>query len=754
MRVREFDGARVATNKKRKVMISKLARFARIRSWRLCGMCLALWVCALWLSVSLFTYHQTDRSILYENGDSHTVANKAGALGAHGAALLYFLFGTAAIFLIPFLFFIGSTLLAHGTVRRNYDQLLGWVLMIASVSVLGAWYGVPAMNLGCVPGGACGASIVHACAPIDQLIFGLCVHGFFFISLVLISRGAILRMVHMLLCRKMSFFTQPISKTYHTVSQISWTTLKWCCALPQRFVAFIIPSEQVVIPEYRITKMNMQHDQLWPSLNSTKMNSTVTPPPTVKKNVVESISTSEYILPALSLFSSHEMSKEELHQTKRHEQLAIILEEKLLRFGIQGKVVSIKAGPVVTLFEYQPHIDAKVSKILALEDDLALALQAIAIRIIAPIPGRSVVGFEVANQIRLPVYFSTIINSTEWQKTAAHLPLVLGVDTSGTKIIVDLAIMPHLLIAGATGSGKSVALNAMLISLLCKKTPEDLKLILIDPKRLEFATYAAIPHLLFPIVDDAKQASNALRWVVQEMDRRYQQLAAAGVRHIYDYQNRCKTEPELEKLPLIVVIIDELSDLMMVAGKDVEMRIARLAQMARAAGIHLIVATQRPSVDVITGIIKVNFPSRIAFKVASKIDSRIILDCAGADKLVGKGDMLYLDGGSTLMRVHGAFITDLERQAVAEHVRSQQAVQYLDTQAQLSIEDDDDIDENDQELYQEVLGFIKSRDEVSISLLQRQFRIGYNRSARMIEKLEASGLIITTEGGKTRKVIR
>jgi S-DNA-T family DNA segregation ATPase FtsK/SpoIIIE len=736
-------------------MISKLVRFARVRSWRLCGTCLVLWLCAIWLSVSLFTYHQTDRSFLYEESDSFVVANKAGALGAHGAALLYFLFGTAAIFLIPFLFFIGSTLLVQGTLRRNYDQVVGWILMIASASVLGAWYSVPIMKLGCLPGGACGASIVHACAPIDQLIVGLCVHAVFFISLILISRGAIMRIVHLMLCQKISFFTHPVKKIYCHLIKISWTTLTWCYTLPQRFVAWIVPSEQIVMPEYRITKVAINHDKLWSEPNSSKMNaSAVFHAHTVKQSVVEPIAQSEYKLPPLSLFCCHEMSKEELHQTKRHEQLAAILEEKLLRFGIQGKVVSIKAGPVVTLFEYQPHIDAKVSKILALEDDLALALQAIAIRIIAPIPGRSVVGFEVANQIRLPVYFSDIINSIDWQKTTAHLPLVLGVDTSGTKIIVDLATMPHLLIAGATGSGKSVALNAMLVSLLCKKTPEDLKLILIDPKRLEFATYAAIPHLLFPIVDDAKQASNALRWVVQEMDRRYQQLAAAGVRHIYDYQNRCTTEQHLEKLPLIVVIIDELSDLMMVAGKDVEMRIARLAQMARAAGIHLIVATQRPSVDVITGIIKVNFPSRIAFKVASKIDSRIILDCAGADKLVGKGDMLYLDGGSTLMRVHGAFITDLERHAVAEHVRTQQAVEYLDTQAPFSLEGDDDIDENDQELYQEVLSFIKLRDEISISLLQRQFRIGYNRSARMIEKLEASGLIISTEGGKTRKVIR
>ncbi len=736
-------------------MISRLVRFMRIRSWRLCGMCLALWLFALWLSVSLFTYHQTDRSLLYEQCDVYEVTNKAGALGAHGAALLYFLFGTAALFLIPFLFFIGTILLAQGTLRRNYDQLVGWVLMISSASILGAWYGVPLMKLGCVPGGACGASIVHAFASIDQLVVGLCVHGVFFISLILITRGALLRMVHVLLCRKMNVFTQPVAKTYHKIYSISFFAVKWCYALPQRLVAYISPSEQIVLPEYRITKINTINDEPWRSLNATKMNTgSDISLFSAKQNVIQETQLVDYQLPAAGLFTVHEMSKEELNQTKRHEQLAAILEEKLLRFGIQGKVVSIKAGPVVTLFEYQPHIDAKVSKILALEDDLALALQAIAIRIIAPIPGRSVVGFEVANQVRLPVYFSDIIQSVEWQKSTAHLPLILGVDTSGTKIIVDLATMPHLLIAGATGSGKSVALNAMLVSLLCKKMPQDLKLILIDPKRLEFATYAAIPHLLFPIVDDAKQASSALRWVVQEMDRRYQLLAGVGVRHIYDYQHRCKNEPHLEKLPLIVVIIDELSDLMMVAGKDVEMRIARLAQMARAAGIHLIVATQRPSVDVITGIIKVNFPSRIAFKVASKIDSRIILDCAGADKLVGKGDMLYLDGGSTLMRVHGAFITDHERQAVAEHVRAQQKVEYLDTQAQFIIDDDEDIDENDQELYQEVLGFIKSRDEVSISLLQRQFRIGYNRSARMIEKLEASGLIITTEGGKTRKVIR
>jgi DNA segregation ATPase FtsK/SpoIIIE, S-DNA-T family len=423
------------------------------------------------------------------------------------------------------------------------------------------------------------------------------------------------------------------------------------------------------------------------------------------------------------------------------------LEEKLQHFGVRGKVSDIKRGPVVTLFEYQPAIDTKLSKILALEDDLAMALQALSIRILAPIPGRSVVGFEVANKKREDVFFADAIRSDMYQDHRGALPILLGKDTVGNQVVVDLATMPHLLIAGSTGSGKSMGLNTILMSFLYKLSPAQLRLVLIDPKRLEFALYADIAHLLFPIVTDSKRASLVLRWVVQEMEIRYEQMAGAGVRTIIEYNE--KHQP----LPYIVVIIDELADLMMTSGHEVEDLITRITQMARAAGIHMIVATQRPSVDVITGLIKVNFPSRISFRVTSKIDSRTIIDSTGADKLLGRGDMLFLDATTaTIKRIHGSYVTNQEIETAVTHVRAQQKVDYVILIEQH--EQHDSLFTGDEQLYQQVIDFIETVDEVSISLLQRKFRIGYNRSARIIDMLESRGFILPTDGSKTRKVVR
>lgn len=461
----------------------------------------------------------------------------------------------------------------------------------------------------------------------------------------------------------------------------------------------------------------------------------------------------EYKLPNLPV-----KKVEQKVMLEKQESLALqakLLEDKLQQFDIKGTVVAMHAGPVVTLFEYQPDIKVKVSRILSLEDDLAMALRALSIRIIAPIPGRSVVGFEVANRDRQDVLFSTLLDSAEFQKHTGALPMIFGQDTLGNNIVADLAKMPHLLIAGSTGSGKSVALNAMLVSLLCSLKPDQLKLIIIDPKRLEFAAYDGIAHLLFPIVTETKKAIPILKWVVQTMEERYKIMASHGVRNLLDYQTAAKSNKEMEPMPLMVVIIDELADLMMTAGKAVEDSIARIAQMARAAGIHMIIATQRPSVDVITGMIKVNFPNRVAFKVTSKIDSRTILDMSGAEKLLGRGDMLFLDASkSHLVRVHGAYVCDAEIHAVVAQIKSQQTVQYLDLFEQFGEHDGDEILDTDDDLYKEVIALLQDLDEVSISMLQRRFRIGYNRSARIISALESKGLIISTEGGKTRRVVK
>jgi S-DNA-T family DNA segregation ATPase FtsK/SpoIIIE len=465
-----------------------------------------------------------------------------------------------------------------------------------------------------------------------------------------------------------------------------------------------------------------------------------------------------YALPHMNIFIAEKHADEYHCVEKELQDRAHILQDKLERFGVHGSVVAIKRGPVVTLFEYQPDIDTKLSKIIVLEDDLAMALQAMSIRIIAPIPGRSVVGFEVANTLRHDVLFSQIINQPAYAQFSGSLPLVLGKGTIGQAVVVDLARMPHLLIAGSTGSGKSVALNAILISLLCKLNPDDLKLILIDPKRLEFAAFTDIAHLLFPIITSSHQAAPVLRWVVQEMEDRYEKMSQFGARNISDYNSRIfqsnSFDDACKPLPFIVVVIDELADLMITAGRDIEDLITRITQMARAAGIHMIVATQRPSVDVITGLIKANFPSRISFRVASRIDSRTILDTMGADRLLGRGDMLFLDAAtSQLQRVHGAYVSDQEIERVADHIRAQRKVEYLDVHQITSIHEQDGL-ATDDVLYKDIRLFLDKTDEISISLLQRKFRIGYNRSARIIELLESQGLIMPQDGSKTRKVIR
>ena len=463
--------------------------------------------------------------------------------------------------------------------------------------------------------------------------------------------------------------------------------------------------------------------------------------------------TKEYKLP----FLVAKKVEQKVLQEKQHVLLeqAKTLESKLAQFDIQGTVVGMHAGPVVTLFEYQPDVKVKVSRILSLEDDLAMALKALSIRIIAPIPGRSVVGFEVANQHRQDVVMARILESSEFKKNTAALPMIFGQDTFGNDFIADLAKMPHLLIAGSTGSGKSVALNAMLVSLLCSLKPSELQLIIIDPKRLEFAAYDGIAHLVFPIVTDTKKAIPILKWVVQTMEKRYEIMAKFGVRNLGDYKIAALKNKEMEPMPFMVGIIDELADLMMTAGKAVEDSIARIAQMARAAGIHMIIATQRPSVDVITGMIKVNLPNRVAFKVTSKIDSRTILDAGGAEKLLGRGDMLFLDASkSHLVRVHGAYISDQEIHDVVAQIKKQSKVHYLDIFEQFNNNDSNDLFDGDDELYQEIVQFIQELDEVSISMLQRRFRIGYNRSARLISILESKGLIMTVDGGKTRRVVK
>ncbi len=437
---------------------------------------------------------------------------------------------------------------------------------------------------------------------------------------------------------------------------------------------------------------------------------------------------------------------------------AEMIERKLADFGVSGKVVEIRPGPVITMFEYKPAAGIKINRISSLEGDLAMSLSALSIRIIAPIPGKDVVGIEVPNDVREAVVLRELFENKEFAAKKSMLTIALGKDISGKAHYMDLQTAPHLMIAGTTGSGKSVLLNAAITSLLYRATPYELKMIMIDPKMLELSIYDEIPHLLHPVVTDSKKAVAALRWLVEEMDSRYAMLSEQGVRNIDGFNRKLLDLDDGEKqsrwLPYIVVIIDELADLMMVSPSDVKDSIIRLAQKARAAGIHIIVATQRPSADVVAGLVKANFPARISFLVSSKVDSRIILDTAGAETLLGRGDMLLLSsGGSNLVRLQGAFISDAERTVVTDFLRSQAQPTYITEITRDTSEQSEADDMEKDDLYDEALEIIAESGQASISMIQRKLKIGYNRAARIVEVMEREG-VVGPQGaaGKPREV--
>ncbi|WML47271.1 DNA translocase FtsK [Neobacillus sp. PS3-34] len=430
-----------------------------------------------------------------------------------------------------------------------------------------------------------------------------------------------------------------------------------------------------------------------------------------------------------------------------------MLNQTLQNFNVGAKVVNVTQGPSVTRFEVQPEPGVKVNKITNLTDDIKLSLAAKDIRIEAPIPGKHTIGIEVPNQSSRPVLISEIIESSVFKESTSPLTAVLGLDISGKPIVTDLKKMPHGLIAGATGSGKSVCINTILVSLLYKASPDELKLLLIDPKMVELAPYNRIPHLVSPVITDVKAATAALKWAVEEMERRYELFAHTGVRDINRF-NELATEHKRhsQKLPFIVIIIDELADLMMMSPADVEEAICRIAQKARACGIHLIIATQRPSVDVITGLIKANVPTRIAFSVSSQIDSRTIIDISGAEKLLGRGDMLFLENGSSKpVRLQGTFVSDEEIDSVVAHARDQQAPNYLFEQEELLKKAQ--VTEEEDELFFEACEFVVDQGGASTSSLQRRFKIGYNRAARLMDLMEKQGFISSARGSKPREVL-
>ena len=495
-------------------------------------------------------------------------------------------------------------------------------------------------------------------------------------------------------------------------------------------------------------------------------------------------------LPPLSLLDDPPVQKQG-YSEESLEAMSRLVELKLRDFGIEVEVKSVSPGPVITRFELDPAPGVKVSQIVNLAKDLARSLSVVSVRVVEVIPGKSYVGLEIPNENRQLVTLGEILKSKAYDKVVSPLTLALGKDIGGNSVVADLARMPHLLIAGTTGSGKSVAINAMVLSILYKTQPEQVRLIMIDPKMLELSVYEGIPHLLTPVVTDMKEAANALRWCVAEMDRRYRLMAALGVRNIGGYNRKVNEaiaagepikdptftpppfededkpieHPTLTPLPFVVVIIDELADMMMIVGKKVEELIARLAQKARASGIHMLLATQRPSVDVITGLIKANVPSRIAFQVSARVDSRTILDQQGAENLLGHGDMLYLPPGTSMpVRVHGAFVADHEVHAVVRHLKKSGAPRYIDeildgpaspTPGLAGIDPAplEDVDAEQDPLYDQAVQVVMETRKASISGVQRRLKIGYNRAARMVESMEAAGLVGPLQPNGTREIL-
>src|SRR5437867_1002091 len=476
-----------------------------------------------------------------------------------------------------------------------------------------------------------------------------------------------------------------------------------------------------------------------------------------------------YRLPAHNLLDPPVRTAQPLDEAALHTS-SRILETKLADFHAIVRVVAVRPGPVITTFEFEPAAGVKVNRIVTLADDLLMALRALSVRVLAPIPGKPVVGIEVSNPRRDKVFIRELLSSAEYGQADSKLVLALGKDTTGNVVVADLARMPHLLVAGATGTGKSVSMNAMIMSILYKSSPRDVRFIMIDPKMLELSTYENIPHLLVPVVTDPKKAAAALNNIIREMDERYQLLHDKGVRNVDSYNRLLRESAEAKEaaeteepgalrrrhLARIIIIIDELADLMMTVGREIEESITRLAQKARAAGIHLILATQRPSVDVITGLIKANFPARISFQVTSRTDSRTILDAIGAERLLGEGDMLFLPPGTArLMRIHGAYVSEGEIQKVVDFWKRQEQPRY-EMELLESNEDEGDEGEDEDlsdEMYDLAVRLVTEHRQASISWLQRRLRVGYNRAARMVERMEREGVVSPASGARPREVI-
>lgn len=693
---------------------------------------------------SLLSYHPQD-PLLWEMAKTEVHAtNLFGATGANLGGGLFALLGLSSFWLVLVLLYLSFSCFTGKFPSRILWISISLILLIVSFSALLSLYvpkGVP-YGGSMISGGLVGFHVADQGKRVLNY-FGACA---LFITLFLISLMVITRLS----------FSNLFNRIFLLFSRVA-------AHLREKWL------------KYKERKRRAgQRKRIAPKIEkSQKREMTIleTPSERQAKPTQESFSfmsvVDNFKLPPLSLLDEVPRSQGDEVQRESLRMNAFRLEGKLRDFGVEGEVVEIVPGPLITMYEFKPAPGVKISKVSSLADDLALNMRASNIRIVAPIPGKSAIGIEIPNNKRRLVTLREVLSSHGFLNSSYKLSIALGADIVGQPMVTDLTKMPHLLIAGATGTGKSVSINAMINSILYKNSPATVRFVMIDPKRIELTPYQDIPHLLHPVVNHPKEATKALRWAVDEMERRYTLLSDKGVRNIDAYNRKLKKEKDSggqegvevdDHLPYLVIIIDELADLMMVSSRQVEESLTRLAQMARAAGIHLILATQRPSVDVLTGIIKANFPTRISFQVSSRVDSRTILDSMGAEHLLGEGDMLFLPPGvGKLARIHGAYVSEDEVKGVTSFLKKQMKPEYDSSIAAEISTEEDEVDETGGEMdekYHEAVELVMQTGQASISMVQRKLRVGYNRAARMIEAMEKDGLVGPSDGVKPREVFR
>ena len=737
-----------------------------------------------------------------------TVANSGGMVGAYLSDGLARVFGTGSFF-FPVITALLGWVLIRGKQVHNWPLIIGSgvIFLVGLCSLLAIHFKVDpffgkAVPVGGLIGKGLGGFLVTWLNPsgavltlITLLFISFMVMTRLEVNVVIESIGKIISMTGAALWLGMNGLKTLAIKTWEALGK-SFDGMKAgfekIQAVREESVQAKIAAEKAAADPVIVTRTRPEPVVVERQDKQEKNKKEEKPEFVVQENFPFVGSSDKYEIPPMSLLNDVPPEVGTDAEKARKDILAssAILEKKLSDFGIEGRVVQVLPGPVITLFEYEPAPGVKVSRIVSLADDLALAMRCVGLRILAPVPGKPVVGIEIPNLRRETIYFKDVMESDAFQESDSKLNLAIGKDITGEPAVQDLATTPHLLMAGSTGSGKSVGLNSMICSILLNATPDEVKMIMIDPKMLELSVYDGIPHLIAPVVTNPKKAAAALQWAVTEMETRYKMMAERGVRNISGYNDlaeRLQKEYEAElkkrekankgvkpvdedgedeeeenllpeppaKLPYVVVLIDELADLMMVASKGVEDCLTRLAQMARAAGIHLIVATQRPSVDVLTGIIKANFPTRMSYKVTSRVDSRTILDAMGADKLLGRGDMLFLPpGSSNLLRLHGVMVSDEEIERIVSFIKKQAKPVYEEDifqAAEIEAKDEEEEQEMD-EKYDEALAIVAKDRQASISYIQRRLRIGYNRAARIIETMEREGVIGPSDGVKPREV--